>query len=202
MVAINPCGRGFCPVGARLFWNMPGITIQQAASMCGITSASLHRHAAHLGLDERWRKKNQLRIPLSKLKEAWLDESTPLDVLAARLGIYKRYFQKLAADKGWPPRRFGRKKKYVWPEDFDAMWAAGVSLREIALTAGALSLKGAANEVRRRGLPPRDHGGQKSVSLAEYRVRVRQEAYLKSLSRSAELEQQASKALWSLEIAV
>lgn len=193
MVAMNQCGRGFCPVPARLFWNEPGLTIKQAAAMCGITSSSLHRHAEWLGLGERWRKKNKLHIPLRALKQAWLDEKTPLPAHAKRLGIYMRYFQQIAVSNGWPPRKYGRKAEYAWPDDFNDMWFAGVSLRELAAAAGSDHHKTAANEVRRRGLGPRDKGRRRSLPMREYLILAAQRKYAADLAKAAATEREAAK---------
>lgn len=196
MIGNNACGYSFCPAPARLFWNMDGLTVKHAAKMCGVAPASLHRHAERLGLGNRWRVKHRLKIPLSRLKAAWLDELTPLPVLSESLGIYMRYFQQIAVEKGWPPRRHGRKTEYQWPRDFDEMYRAGVSLREIAASAGSKHFQTAADEVRRRGLPPRPKARRKGMTMAEYKLQASQGEYAAQIAEAARQESAAARATW------
>lgn len=201
MVKMNLCGRGFCPVPARLFWNEPGLTIEKAAAMGNCTAHALRRHAETLGLGDRWRKQNRVRVPLSVLKAAWLDEKTPLSVLSKRLGIYERYFQQIAHNNNWPRRKMGQKLKFNWPEDFDAMWFAGVSLKQIASTVGSSHSRNVQNEAMRRGLPKRTKGRGRCMPLSEFRRIAAEKAYADLLAKSARAEISAAKELWAQEAA-
>lgn len=104
-------------------------------------------------------------IPNALIRKHWLDLTISTEEGARRCGLTRVNFWRRAKALGLEPRKMGPAPMKL-PDDFNEMWLARVSRREIAKLIGTAdyNITGLA---RRRKLPPRLKG-YKSITLQEY----------------------------------
>ncbi|WP_126975609.1 hypothetical protein [Frigidibacter oleivorans] len=186
----KPCGTcGICPAAAAIAWNQFDLGLNAVAAWVGSSRTSLVRAAEAYGFPGR-RKPVTPRLSVREISRLWGDETIPVAEAAARAGISSRCLYVRAKRLGLPPRRGGPKSKVRWPDDFDAMWAAGVLGKEIAAAAiPPAHTSQVASEVRRRGLKRRGCGpNPEGITLLAYRMRqvaAAERAAFKALQEAA-----------------
>lgn len=163
----NPCGYPICPAAIRIVWS-PEFTKRQAAAWLGVVGATATRWAGLAGLDPRVNARPAKQISARSAREAWMDRTINTSEAAVKLGLSVQSLYKRSIKMGLPPRKSGVVPK-PWPEDFNAMWAAGITTRDMAVICNRASCSHITIEAKRRKLPGRKIGSNsKPTSPAQY----------------------------------
>lgn len=131
------------------------------------------------------------RIPAAAVRRVWLDLSLNGAQAAARLGLARVNLQKRAKALGLPPRPKGRRRVMQDADLFGRMWAAGVSLREMAAHFGCHPLS-VSQRARDDGLTMRKAGGgQVGQTVAGFFAAEAEARLARDLAAAARAEQAA-----------
>lgn len=183
--SVKPCGYSCCAAAIRVVWS-PDISKRMVGDWLCISGSTATRWAAEVGLDPRVNARPVKRISPKAIRTAWLDKTITTAEAARRVGLSPRALYERSIAMGLPSRRCGVPPK-PWPQDFDAMWRAGVTVREMARACKRASPSHITIEAKRRGLPARKSGAKKnSLTLkgfAELRI-------LESLRAQADRERE------------
>jgi hypothetical protein len=131
------------------------------------------------------------RIPVAAIERVWLDARLTAKEAAACVGLSRVNLQLRAKALGLPPRAKGRRRVIVDRALFARMWAAGVSLREMAAHFGCHPLS-VSQRARDDGLPMRRAGGgQVGLTVAAYFAAEAEARLLRGMAGAARAEQAA-----------
>lgn len=109
------------------------------------------------------------RIPVAKIRDAWLDPTINTTVASAVVGLARSSMWRRAKLQGLPPRKRGRAYQITDTAYFTRLWNGGVRVDHIAAALGVG--RGAVFRTRiRLDLAPRPHG-LKPVALDEFLLR-------------------------------
>lgn len=122
------------------------------------------------------------RIPASRIREVWLDETISAEEAARRVGLTRVNLWIRAKAMGLPSRGRGGHPKVMEKAEFLALWHANVSRSEIAGHFGC-SISTPYQTARRLGLPTVRPGRQ--ITLAEYRHQRAEAALARAMAASA-----------------
>jgi hypothetical protein len=179
----HDCGRRFCAPVVRMLWPEKAMTVAHIAHVSGVTEASVFRWADELAITGQRPARRKTRFSRAAFIEAWNDTTLNVDMAAERLGMKRYTCSRYAHIMGLGQKVYhGRKAKL--PEDFNAMWIAGVSKHEIAQACG-ISFGTVCLHVRYRKLPPRPMGARVKMTLAEFRAMQAEERLAKRMAESA-----------------
>ncbi len=179
------CGRRFCAPVMRMLWPEKAMSVVHIAHVSGVTAASVFRWAEELEITGQRQARRKTRFSRTAFIEAWNDTTLNVDMAAERLGMKRYTCSRYAHIMGLGQKVYhGRKAKL--PEDFNAMWLAGVSKNEIAKVCG-ISFGTVCLHVRHRKLPPRPNGARVKITLAEFRLMQAEELLAKRMAESARI---------------
>ena len=106
-------------------------------------------------------------VPDDLIKQAWESKNITAERIAGALGVSTKTLTEKIKEMGLPLRGTGRRSKSD-PEEFKAMWEAGVCHESMTAYFGYASRK-CVNERRRYlGLSPREKGFVPKISIDEY----------------------------------
>lgn len=136
------------------------------------------------------------RLSVAAFSRLWADRSLTVAQIAAAIGVASEQAVAARAKKrGLPDRNDmkGASRRKIDVAEFKAMWAFGVSTREIAAHFG-ISVAGVKIAVARYDLPRRmgRSGCRPQLTVADYRTAVA----VARMADVAKAEQLASTALW------
>lgn len=156
----KPCGRRFCPAPMRLLWPIKPIRVREIAAVYGVTGPEIDRRAEELGITDERPRRRTMKYSKQEFRALWADPSLTLEDIGQRLCMVPRVCTKHARQMGLPWRKGGAKPVYRFDDDFDAMWGARVSCREMAAYYGNCSKSLIGFEAKRRKLAPRPRAGK------------------------------------------
>lgn len=146
-----------------------GLSQSAAARRLGVTQNAIAARLRAEGLD--WPPAHRV-IDEAVFARLWACHTISREEIGRYLGITASAVGQRAKARGLPSREKVRRKLYREPE-LRAMWAAGVSSREIAAHFGFAHPSGVTLAARMLGLPPRVRGGRGGrtgvIGMAEYR---------------------------------
>lgn len=186
-----PCGHRACHAAVRVVVDIAP-SVAAAARMSGSSHTLADKIYDEVGVQRPLLANAPRKLPNSVIRRAWADRTRSHIEIAADLGISPRGLCLAAKRLNLPPRSSGRLPRSMvveWPADFDAMWLAGVFVKDI-MQACPRPPKSDANVTkyaRRRGLPRRNPGSQKNgIMLIQY-----------LLLKDGQRVREATKAHWS-----
>lgn len=165
----QPCGLKFCPAPLRILW--PDMAFEQKAigAIYGICGEMTSKRAEALGIhDQRPPTRRKAIYSRKRFEKIWTDLTITRGQAAALIGLHPDVCARHAKRMGIKARPMAVKIIF-WPEDFNAIWDAGVSTQEIARASKCCG-ETVLTEARRRKLSHRDARFRAKVSLAEYRL--------------------------------
>lgn len=172
MTAKNPCGFRFCAAMVRMAYSCDDVIVAKRGAIFGMSYGVFARRREALGI---YLRNRTYRVSASALRAAWGREDLNLTQAAASVGMGKRAFWCHAKDLGLPRRNCGCRRRYVWPDDFNEMWEAGVDIAQLHALIGCASSSLIAAQARRRGLSRRhknpDYCRSNRITVAEWRER-------------------------------
>ena len=181
---INPCGFNICAAAIRMLWS-PDISKRQVGKWLGIAGTSATRWADTVGLDSRVNVRPPKQISARAVRTAWMDQTITTAEAAKRVGLSTRSLYERSLKMQLPPRKSGVAAK-PWPDDFNEMWAAGLTTRDMAKLCSRRAASHITVEAQRRGLPGRRIGMNNSPpTIEEYHAMKLREA----MAATAKIEQ-------------
>lgn len=163
------CAHGFCPVPIRILWPIKAIRVATIASILRVTDSVIWRRSEMLGVYDQRPRRRVVKVSQPAFAALWADRSLSLTDIGQRIGgLHPVNVGMLGRRLGLPPRIGGRKPRFSFGPEFEAMWRAGVKSREIARFYGCCQPR-ISREVVQRGLDQRlAQKGRKGITLAEF----------------------------------
>ena len=193
LTEIWPCGKRFCPAATRIAHARDDISITDRAKSVGARVSAFRGRCHTLGIMIIQKPQRKAKPSAKAVREAWLKHDRPQAEIAADLGLEKRAFYVRAKAMGLPRMKTKQATK-PWPEDFDAMWKAGVNVREIALLVGCRTGNVVHHAQKVRNLPKRygtpGWSRKSTITMDQYRALVMARG-MPSIKRTAEMEEAA-----------
>lgn len=191
-----PCGVHFCPSVLRILWPINDMRIVDIGTVYGVGVPETARRAERIGITDQRKKRREVKYSPVEFRRLWADPSLRLDDIAARLGMVKRCVESRAVAMGLPKRKTGIPKVYAFPADFDDMWKAGVTTREIGAFVGR-SHNLPSVEARRRNLKPRSKSCGKKLTMLAYQLAKRAKAERAAMIAADMVDGRAHTGRWA-----
>lgn len=190
------CGFHFCPTALRLLWPVKEILIKDIASTYGTGVSEVARRAELIGVADRRARRRDPKYSPAEFKKLWADETLRIRDIAKRLNMVERCVCLHAVNLGLPPRKLGSPRVVVFPDDFNEMWKAGVTTREIGEFIGCShTLVGV--EADRRKLPARGRSRKVKQTMYAYQLAKRAAAEQNQWKLAGMVDGAATRGRWA-----
>ncbi|MDP2047611.1 MAG: hypothetical protein Q8K33_01780 [Cypionkella sp.] len=164
-----PCGIHFCPMALRLLWPIKAVLIKDIASIYEVGIAETTRRAERIGVIDQRKRRREPKYSPAEFRKLWADETLRVRDIAQRLDMDLRCVETHAAKMKLPERRRGSPRVYAFPDDFNDMWKAGVTTREISAFVGCCHTL-VSVEAGRRELPHRTRSRKAKLTMYAYQI--------------------------------